>query len=88
MTIQGSQSLSLTSKCQISPNRIVLDLESEVMRGLGSIPTGGNIFHWIFFCFHVVKSLMPILALLPTLFNYKKNSNSRSTAVFRMRLGT
>ena len=24
--------------------------------------------------FHVVKSLMPILALLPTLFNYEKNS--------------
>ena len=33
------------------------------MRGLGSIPTGGGkIFHWIFFCFHVVKSPMPILA--------------------------
>ena len=27
----------------------VLDLESEVMRGPGSIPTGGNIVHWIFF---------------------------------------
>ena len=27
--------------------RRVLDLESEVMRGLGSIPTGRNIFHWI-----------------------------------------
>ena len=26
----------------------MLDLESEVMRGLGSIPTEGNIFHWIF----------------------------------------
>ena len=25
-----------------------MGLESEVMRGLGSIPTGGNIFHWIF----------------------------------------
>ena len=51
----------------------MLDLESEAMRGLGSIPTGGNIFHWIF-CFHVVKSLMPILALLPFLC-ISKNSN-------------
>ena len=42
------------------------------MRGLGSIPSGGKIFHWIF-CFHVVKSLVPILALLSNLFNYEKN---------------
>ena len=35
----------LSSTCQVSPERIVLDLESEVMRGPGSIPTGGNIFH-------------------------------------------
>ena len=49
----------------------MLDLESEVMRGPGSIPTGGNIFHWIF-CVHIAKPLMPILALSPTLFNYKK----------------
>ena len=27
---------------------LVSDLESEVMRDLGSIPTVGNIFHWIF----------------------------------------
>ena len=26
----------------------MLDLESEVMKGLGSIPIGSNIFHWIF----------------------------------------
>ena len=25
-----------------------MDLESQAMRGPGSIPTGGNIFHWIF----------------------------------------
>ena len=37
-----------SSTCQVSVVRIVLDLESEVMRGLCSIPTGGNIFHWIF----------------------------------------
>ena len=38
----------LSSTCQVSPEGIVLDLESEVMRGPGSIPTGSNIFHWIF----------------------------------------
>ena len=41
----------------------MLDLESEAMRGLGSIPTGGNIFSLDFF--HVVKPLLSILALLP-----------------------
>ena len=34
----------LSSKCQVSVERRVLDLESEAMRGLGSIPTRGNIF--------------------------------------------
>ena len=29
--------------CQVSPERTVSDLESEVMRGLGSVPTGSNI---------------------------------------------
>ena len=33
----------LSNKCQVSVERIVLDLESEAMRGPGSIPTGGNI---------------------------------------------
>ena len=42
----------LSSTCQVSPERIVLDLESEAMRGPGSIPTGGNIFHWIFLFSH------------------------------------
>ena len=45
-----------------------MDLESEVM---GSIPTGGNIYHWLF-CFRVVKPLLPILALLPFLWISKK----------------
>ena len=38
----GVQCLSIWAKlaCQVSVERIVLDLESEVMRGLGSIPTG------------------------------------------------
>ena len=55
----------LSSTCQVSVERIhvVLDLESEVMRGPGSIPTGGNILSLDIF--HVVKPLMPILALLP-----------------------
>ena len=57
----------LSSTCQVSPEIIVLDLESEVMRGPGSIPTGGKILLLDFFCFHVVKPLMPILALLPML---------------------
>ena len=32
-----------------------------------SILTGGNILFCFYFCFHVVKPLMPILALLPML---------------------
>ena len=48
----------LSSTCQVSVERIVLDLESEVLRGLGSIPTGGNILSQDFF--HVVKPLMKI----------------------------
>ena len=39
----------LSRTCQFSVERIVLDLESEVMRGLGSIPTGGNILSLDFF---------------------------------------
>ena len=41
----------------------MLDLESEAMRGRGSIPTKGNILSLDLF--HLVKPLMPILALLP-----------------------
>ena len=33
----------LSSTWQVSVERRVLDLESEAMRGLASIPTGGNI---------------------------------------------
>ena len=39
----------LSSTCQVSVERSVLDLESEAMRGLGSIPTGGNILSLDFF---------------------------------------
>ena len=41
------------TKCQVSVERRVLDLESEAMRGLGSSPTGGNILSLDFF--HVVR---------------------------------
>ena len=34
------------------------------MRGSGSIPTMGNILLLEFFCFHAVKTKMPILAFL------------------------
>ena len=52
----------LSSTCQVSIERIVLDLESEAMRGLGSFPTGVNILSLECFCFHAVKTKMPILA--------------------------
>ena len=39
--------------------------DQGVIRGNGSILTGGNILLLDFFCIHVVKHLMPILALLP-----------------------
>ena len=42
-------SLSLTSKCKVSPERRVLDLQSEVMRGPGSIPLGALFFTGFFF---------------------------------------
>ena len=54
----------LSSTCQVSVERIVLDLESEAMRDLGSIPTGCKILSLDFFCFHAVKMKMPILAFL------------------------
>ena len=53
----------LSSTWQVSVEMIVLDLESEVMRGPRSIPTGGNILSLDFF--HVVKPLplLPILSI-------------------------
>ena len=44
----------------------------RLIRGLGLIPTRSNIFLLDFFCFHVVKPLIPILALLPILFSLRK----------------
>ena len=54
----------LSNTCQVSVERIVLDLESEAMRGSGYIPTRGNILSLAFFCFNVVKTKMPQLAFL------------------------
>ena len=59
-----------SSTCQVSVERIVLDLESEVTRGPGSIPTRGNILSLDFF--HVVKPLMPIFPLLSSLSIFEK----------------
>ena len=53
----------LSSKFQVSPERRVLDLESEVQ---GFNTRTHNIFTG-FFSFHVVNPVMPILLLLPTL---------------------
>ena len=55
----------LSSTCQVSVEGIVLDFESDVMRGPDSIPTGSNILSLDFF--HTVKPPMPILALLSML---------------------
>ena len=69
----------LSSTCQISSERIVLDLESEVMRGPGSIPTGSNIFLWIILFSHSKASAanIGIIAILvhfeKTLFTLKKS---------------
>ena len=49
----------LNSTCQVSPESIVFDLESEVMRGLASILIGGNIVHWICFLFSHSKASDP-----------------------------
>ena len=69
----------LSSTCQVSVERIVLDLESEVMKGPGSIFTGGNILSLDFF--HEVKPLMPILPLLPIL-SIREKTRLSETNVF------
>ena len=53
-----------SSTCQVSSERRVSDLESEVQC---SILTGGNILLLDFFGFRVVKSLMPILSISSSL---------------------
>ena len=59
----------LGSTCQVSVERSMLDLESEVQ---WFNTHWGNILLLEFFCFHIVKPLMQILALLPISFNYEK----------------
>ena len=45
----------LSSTCQVSIERRVLNIESEAMRGLGSIPTGNNILSLDVFLFSSSK---------------------------------
>ena len=53
----------LSSTCQVSPERVVLDLESEVMRGLGSISTRGNIL-LLYFLFSHCKTSDAIIGII------------------------
>ena len=46
----------LSSTCQVSPERIVSDLGSEILGGLVSIQTEGNIFHCFSFVFFFLGS--------------------------------
>ena len=59
----------LSNTCQVSVERSMLDLEAEVQ---WFNTYWGNILLLEFFCFHIVKPLMPKLALLPISFNYEK----------------
>ena len=61
----------LSSACPVSPDRIVLDLESEVMRSPGFIPTGGNIFHRIFL-FSRCKTSSANIGIIGVLVHFKK----------------
>ena len=54
----------LSSTCQVSVERMVLDLESEVMRDPGSIPTGGNILSLDFFHSEAFDTNICIIAML------------------------
>ena len=59
----------LSSTCQVSVERSMLNLESEIQ---WFNTHWGNILLLEFFVFDVVKPLMPILTLLPISFNYEK----------------
>ena len=75
----GAESFSLTRKCQVSTERIVLDLESEVQ---------GFSTHWEqyfvtgTFSFQAVKHLMLILALLSMLCVCKKKIDCYSVNLY------
>ena len=57
----------LSSTCLTSSEGRLLDLESEVIRGLGSISTVSNILSLDIFCIHTVETKMPILGFLSSL---------------------
>ena len=57
----------LSNTCQVSVERIVLDLESE---GPGSIPTGGNILSLDFF--HVVNASDATIDIMANVVNLQK----------------
>ena len=59
----------LSSTCQVSSERECSDLESEVP---GSVLTVGNILLLDFFCFQLVKPLMPILSVSSSLWKAQK----------------
>ena len=51
----------------------MFDLELEVVRGPGSIPTAGNIFHWNF-GFSCSQASDANIGLLSAVFNYEKKT--------------
>ena len=55
----------IISRCKVSPERRVLDLESEVMRGPGSIPTRGNILLIDLLFSHCKGSVVNTMELWP-----------------------
>ena len=61
----------LSSTWQVSVERRVLNLESEAMGGPGSIPTGGNIFHWVFL-FSCSKASAANIGILAILVHFEK----------------
>ena len=67
----------LSSTCLTSSERRVLDLELKVMRAQILSPMGITFCHWIL-CFHVVKTLMPILAFS---YSFWKTRLSKSKTV-------
>ena len=62
----------LSSTWLVSVERIVLYLESEVMRGPGSIPTRGNIIHWIFFLLSRNKTSDANIGIIVILVHFEK----------------
>ena len=56
--------------------------ESKVMRGLGSIPTGGNSFHWIFFWFLCSKASAANIGIIVIIYcAFRKSSNETKSNI-------